>query len=47
MGLVIDVKDKSLTYGVETMVMHCFLKLADGKLYLTGTNDFGLITDKG
>jgi len=46
LGLVIDTCKKE-KHSVEKLVMHCFLRLADDKLYLMGTNDFGLITDKG
>jgi hypothetical protein len=45
--LVIDVQNKEGNYDCGRLMMHPFLKLSDQRLYLTGTHDFSLITDKG
>ena len=45
--LVIDVQAKEGTFDSGRVIMHPFLKLSDGNLYLTGTHDFSMITDKG
>ncbi|HEY8929825.1 MAG TPA: hypothetical protein VIM55_11570 [Mucilaginibacter sp.] len=45
--LVIDLQQKEGTYDSGRVIMHPFLKLSDNRLYLTGTHDFSLITEKG
>ena len=45
-GLVLDTTQQ-LKIDQGGILMHPFLKLSDGVMYLVGTLDFGLITDKG
>lgn len=45
--LVIDIQQKEDSYDSGRVIMHPFLKLSDQRLYLTGTHDFSLISEKG
>jgi len=45
--LSIDADNKRVEDALSRLYITPFLRLSDHKLYLMGTNDFGLITDKG
>lgn len=45
--LVIDVETSDRKFDAGKVLTHPFLKLSDKRLYLMGTHDFSLITEKG